>query len=127
MATLNFRAWDTVRNEYLSAGEVHLSVQAHERPKDIIVYLDNILNRPNRWRDRFIIEQSTGKRDVVDVEIFEGDVFVAPHDFGPGGFSNEESVVFWHTDFGYQWNYWDMKRIKVIGHKHEELFKEKYK
>jgi len=69
---LNFRAWDIVRNEYLSAGEVIIAIQSGMRPKSYKQYLD-ILTCEDKYRDRFIIEQFIGYKDCNNKSIFEGD------------------------------------------------------
>ncbi len=58
---IKFRAWDKTREEYLSAGQVILAIQAGKNPRTLH-YLD-ILKYPDDYKDRFILEQYTGLKD----------------------------------------------------------------
>ena len=61
------------------------------------------------------VGQFTGKLDKKGRKIFEGDVVWAMMDFGPGGFDSRIVTIGWHDEFGYQWEYFDMSTIEIIG------------
>jgi hypothetical protein len=58
-------------------------------------------------------------KDKYGKLIYEGDVIRGIFDFGPAGFKEEILPVTWHNERGYQWDYWRLMTIEVLGNKYE--------
>ena len=77
------------------------------------------------YSDRYLhqsdipVEQFTGMYDKNNKPIYEGDFIRGMFDHGPAGLKEEILPVRWSNEDGYQWNYWDLSTIEVVGNEHE--------
>ena len=123
---IKFRAWDITKKEMVSVfrTDSHPDLSA---PHSIIAGIaedGHMLSRPllnlEGHKPEFILMQYTGLKDKSGVEIYEDDIFKAPHDFGPGGFVEKIGVVEFHTEHGHGWNYWKLDELEIIGNRHQD-------
>lgn len=66
------------------------------------------------------VSRWTGKFDRFGKKIFEDDIVEAEMDYGPAGMYLTRAVIYWHSECGWQWNYFDMDTIEVIGNIHDD-------
>jgi len=94
--------------------------RVYDPTKKMLIYfeLDNIIVPYNLLcQDKYPVQQNTGLIDKNNNPIYEGDIITALHDFGPAraGFAERTAVINWDNINGYQWQYWDLDSIEVIG------------
>lgn len=97
MREIKFRAWDKCRKEYLSGGNVFIGINPGVRPLDSPIYLD-MIDLPNHHKERFILEQYTGLKDIHGTDIYEGDIIESHLE---GQILAENMVVKYGTHQGY--------------------------
>ena len=76
----------------------------------IICYPNEVFKKQGRT-----IQLFTGLTDKNNNLIFEGDIVRGMFDFGPTGFIEITLPVSWHDTQGYQWTYWDLLTIEIVG------------
>lgn len=65
------------------------------------------------------IEQFTGITDKNGQKIFEGDIVCAMLDWGPAGMIESLVRIEFDKYRGYQWDYFDLDTIEVVGNIHD--------
>lgn len=122
MKPLKFRAYDKVRKEMFTVGNLFIDMRGK-------IYLDTL--EYNNPQDRFEIMQFTGLRDKQGVEIYEGDTVQWDDKASTDdGIIWKSAVEFKDCAFVVRKDWplgslWDRNSLEVIGniHQHPELLK----
>lgn len=116
---LKFRIWDKLTESFIYCED--------DNQQHFILDLNgNFHNLQNgSGGDECVVLQYTGLNDKNKKPIYEGDFIRGQFDHGPAGLREEILPVRWSKEDGYQWNYWDLSTIEVIGNLFEnpELLK----
>lgn len=121
MREIKFRAWDNVKEQMYFVGEEEDVAFEIVGGKFVGYDAREEFDAPCFKMEHLEVMQYTGLKDKNGVEIYEGDIIKGLHDFGPGGMVERIAEVHFHETQGYQWNYWDLETIQVVGNIYEKL------
>ena len=103
---IKYRVWDHILSEWIKSDQLVLRPNGSITDGSILI-------------DSKYIQFNTSLKDKNGNPIYEGDFIRGMFDFGPAGYREEIVPVIWTNEDGYQWNYWDLSTIEVIGNKHQ--------
>lgn len=109
MNRLKFRVWDLQNEKFYYPSKGY---QGH-----YVLSLDGkFTNLQNgAGGSECIVHQFTGILDKNGKEIYEGDIIKGIFYIGMGGEMTNTATVQWTNEEGYQWNYWDLTTIEIVG------------
>ena len=119
MREILFRGKQTYNGEWV---EGFFCNETCELPLTLVIEQANIIEKGTGWWREVIPEtvgQYTGLTDKNGKKIFEGDIIKAMMDYGPAGFYERIVPIKWLDNVGYQWQYFDISTIEVIGNIHD--------
>lgn len=111
---IKYRVWDKINKSWLDKNKTEFAILSNG--KLIVSTSQWYEGLGNVNQDNYIIQEYTGRTDKYKVEIYEGDIITGMFDFGPAGFESRTLQVVWNIyDSSYQWDYWNLTTIEVVG------------
>jgi uncharacterized phage protein (TIGR01671 family) len=120
---IKFRIWSNSMKRWLCEDSQYLQMdgkKVHAAPWSTMEW-----NIPSD-DDEYVIQQFTGLYDKNKKPIYEGDIIRGMFNMGPAGEVFQTAPVEWNSVNGYQWNYWNLDTVEIIGNIFEsrELLKQ---
>jgi len=116
MSNLKVRVWHKGLEKFLPKEEWFLDFNGDLFFYPIVIDMNSFGPRMIiASKDLYEVNRCTGMYDKNGQEIYEGDIIRGKLDFGPAGFVEQQLSVKWDNVDGYQWNYWDIPTIEVVG------------